>query len=63
MEARAHSRFYRVLLKLLGVHAATGNWGHSVLLALLYFGYVYVGFGYVGFRYGQAVFILIATGS
>ncbi len=33
LEARANSRFYRVLLKLLVMCVATGSWGHSVLLA------------------------------
>ncbi len=33
LEARADSRFYRVLLKLLVVSTATGSQGHSVLLA------------------------------
>ena len=54
LEARANSRFYRGLLKLKGMHSATGSQGYTILLALLYLGCVYV-----GFRYGQAVFILV----
>ena len=33
LEARADSRFYRVLLKLSGMQAASGSQGYSVLLA------------------------------
>ncbi len=54
LEARADSRFYRVLLKLLGMPTATGSQGYSVLIAWLYLGYVCV-----GFRNSQAVFILV----
>ena len=40
---RADSRFYRVLLKLQGMHVATGSEAYSVLLAQLYLGCGYPG--------------------
>ena len=49
LEASAVSGFYRVLLKLLVMHIATGSQGYSVLLAWLYLGFVFM-----GFRAGQS---------
>ncbi len=44
LEARADSRFYRVLLKLLVMGAATGSQWYSVFLAWLYLGFAFVRF-------------------
>ena len=51
LKARAHIRFYGVLLKLLGMCTATGSQGYSVLLALLY-----LGFSLLGFRWQSRVY-------
>ncbi len=50
------SRFYRVLLKLLGMHAATGCQGYSFLMAQLHLGFAFRVLGY-----GKALFILVST--
>ncbi len=55
LEARANSRFYRFLLKLLEMHVATGCEGYSVLLAKLYLGFPYIR----DLGCGKAVFILL----
>ena len=55
LEARGDSRFYRVLLKLLGMHTATGSQGTLYSWSSC----IYLGFAHVGFRYSKAVFILI----